>query len=439
MNKSLVRLAIPLFFETGFIMIFGSIDVLMLAKYSDDAVAAVGLSNTVLNLVLVLLNVVVAAVAVLVSHHIGANKQDAVQKVAKNAILINFLIGIFLSLVMVVLKDYILDAIHTPLHLRKDAMQYLLVLGSTIFVIALSQVCASILRAHGQAKTTMKLTMFCSFVNVVLNVILIYGIPNVFVGFGVVGAAIATLLSRILLLYLTSSRVKQLLGVSLFDAFRTRLDGYNVKRIFYIGAPRAMESFSYSLLQVVITAFIARLGASQLSVQVYIANVVMFSFLVAVALADAGQILVGYNIGAKQIHHAKQIGNQALIYGIISTILVVTVLYTFNQSIFRLLTNDKVILSMIAQIMLIEFLYEIGRSTNIISQSLLYGAQDALVPLLLSIILMWVLAIPFAYLFAFKLGFGLVGIYLGLALDEIIRGVVILTRWLKGAWVTTHN
>lgn len=433
-NKTLFQLAWPLFFEIAFMMMFGIVDTMMLSRFSDSAVAAVGISNNVLQFVAVFLNVVAAGVAVVIAQNIGANKNDTAREVADNAVLLNFGIGVFLSLIIVFFQRQILSMMQTPPELLAQAQSYIFILGSTLFINSLVGVAGSILRAYGYTKVVMNVSIASNLVNIVGNFILIFGLFG-FPALGVVGAAISTLLSRIVLLGVAFYILHKNTGIHLFKSLFLKPTKLHIYQIAKIGLPRALENFSYSFAQLVITAIVATLGAQMITTRVYVNNITMFAYLITLAIGQAAQIKIGYLVGENKMDEAYKQGIRAGLFGALSSFVLIVLITIWYRPLFSLLTHDPLILDTIQNILYICIFLELGRSANIIVISMLTGAGDATFPVIMAVISMWSLAVGGSYLLTGSFALGLVGVFIAQALDECFRGMAMWWRWLSKAWM----
>ncbi|MGL5978719.1 MAG: MATE family efflux transporter [Erysipelotrichaceae bacterium] len=433
-NKTLFQLAWPLFFEIAFMMMFGVVDTMMLSRYSDFAVAAVGISNNVLNFVVVFLNVVVAGVAVVIAQNLGANKEEKAKEISNNAVLLNVAIGMLISLVLTLFHVFILNMMNTPAELFADARAYIIILGSTIFINSLIGVSGAILRAYGHTKVVMKISIFSNIINIIGNYILIFGafgLPSL----GVSGAAISTLLSRVVLLVVAFAILHKTCGIHLFHSLKIKPNKENTRAIFKIGLPRALENFSYNFAQLIITSFVALIGAEMLTARVYINNITMFSYLVTLAIGQAAQIKIGYLVGENNMKEAHKQGVRAGIAGAISSLFVITLIYLNYEVILSLLTDNANIIAMAKPILFVCIFLELGRSANIIIISILTGAGDATFPVVMAIISMWGLAVCLSYVLGIHMGYGLLGIFIASAVDECFRGFTMWWRWQSKVWM----
>ena len=194
-KKSLFQLSWPIFIELTLFMLMGMVDTFMLSAYSDNAVAAVGMSNQVINLIGVMFNFVAAGTIILVSQNLGAKNQTKACEVSIVSIGANFLIGIILSVVMITCSKYILTFMNTPLEIMDITLNYTKIIGSFLFLMAIQPVLSGILRSFGYTKHSMIITLIANLINICGNALFIYGLFGV-PELGPVGVAISTVFSR---------------------------------------------------------------------------------------------------------------------------------------------------------------------------------------------------------------------------------------------------
>ena len=194
-RKSLKQLAWPIFIELTLFMLMGMVDTFMLSAYSDSAVAAVGMSNQVINLIAVMFNFVAAGTVILMSQNLGANHHQKACEVGIVSIGANLIIGVMLSMVMVVCSKYILDFMNTPDEIMNTTVTYTKIVGSFLFLMAIQPVLSGILRSYGYTKQSMIITLIANIINILGNALFIYGLfgaPEL----GPIGVAISTVFSR---------------------------------------------------------------------------------------------------------------------------------------------------------------------------------------------------------------------------------------------------
>ena len=110
------------------------------------------------------------------------------------------------------------------------------------------------------------------------------------------------------------------------------------------------------------------------------------------------------------------------------------VLAIAGPSILSAFTDNEEIIQMGIWVLVVDVFLEIGRTSNIFADSTLRATGDTVYPFVVGVIFQWSIAVGLSYVIGIPLGFGLVGMWIGFALDENIRGVILLRRWRSGKW-----
>ena len=204
-RQELIQLTFPIFCESALFTLIGSLDTVMLSRYADNAVGAVGVVNQVLFLFRVITNIITAGTSILCAHDVGSGKTTAQkQPLVLGALLVNSLIGIVFSLGIWAGADLILRAMNVSDALYHHGIDYLTIVGSFLFVQTVTMTFTALIRSHGKTKATMVFSLLMNLCNLVLNYILIYGKLG-FPSMGAAGAATATVISTCLNCILSGS------------------------------------------------------------------------------------------------------------------------------------------------------------------------------------------------------------------------------------------
>ncbi len=415
-------------------MLMGNADTLMLSQYSDNAVAAVGVSNQILSVVIVMFGFVAQGAAVLIAQNIGANKPKTAGKIAINSLSLNLLFSILLSLVLFLWAKPILTMMDLPNELMDEGLAYMQIVGGLIFVQALIMTTGAILRSYGHTKDTMVVTIGMNILNVVGNYFAIFG-PFGFPVLGVEGVAYSTAISRFIgFIALVILLIKRTDGELDFKNF-FRYEKMHVKSLLKIGVPSAGEQLSYNASQMVITYFVAQLGTIAITTKVYTQNIMMFIFLFSVAIGQGTQILIGHMIGAGKIEDAYERALKSLRISIFISLATAGIVYLVAGSFLGIFTDNASIIEAGTTLLLLTIILEPGRAFNLVMISSLRAAGDVKFPVYIGIVVMWGISVTFAWFFGIFLGLGLIGIWIGFIADEWLRGVLMLRRWKQRNWV----
>jgi putative MATE family efflux protein len=318
--------------------------------------------------------------------------------------------------------------------LMSDGLPYMKIVGGFAFLQAISLSLSASLRSADKAKYPMYVSMVVNVLNIIGNYSLIFGkfgMPAL----GVEGAAISTSLCRfvsvVLLFVILFKKHIPSFPKELFSPF----PWIELKNLLKIGIPSAGEHFSYSLSQVVITYFINMISNQALATRSYIVNIVMFTYIFALSIAQGGAILVGHLVGMKKINAAYTIGKRIMRLGTSTSVTLALLTAIFGKHILGMLTSDPWIISTGATILWVEVLLENGRALNFFGVNSLRSAGDIYFPVLVGIVVMWGVQVVGSYLLGISLGWGLVAMWIVFALDENIRGFIFIRRWNSFKWV----
>ncbi len=434
LSKQLTSLAGPIFIETLLVMMLGAVDTFMLSRYSDNSVAAVGVVNQIMNLVFLLFEVISLGTSILCSQYIGAKRRDKVIQVVGISLIFNLFSGLLLSAGIYFFAGNLL----TMMGLRPDLMvyglPYMKIVGGFAFLQAISLSLSASLRSANKAQYPMYISVVVNIINIFGNYSLIFGkfgMPAL----GVEGAAISTsacrLVSVILLFIILFKKHIPSFPKKLFTPF----PWIELKNLLKIGIPSAGEHMSYSLSQVVIAYFINMISNEALATRTYIVNIVMFTYIFALSLAQGGAILIGQLVGMKKIQAAYTIGKRVMKLGVAFSVSLSLLTALLGKPILSMLTSDPWIISTGAAILWVEVLLEHGRALNFFGVNALRSAGDIYFPVILGIIVMWGVQVVGSYLLGITLGWGLIAMWVIFALDENIRGLIFMHRWSSFKWV----
>lgn len=279
--------------------------------------------------------------------------------------------------------------------------------------------------------------MLCSSIMNVLNIcgnmILIHGLGPI-PSLGVAGVCISTNTAKTLGLLLVIYLLRRKTPLRLSFAHLRPFPRKTLRKLLYLGIPSAGETFSYQLSQTTIMTFVNLFGLAVITTKVYAYIIAMISYLYSQALAMATQILVSYFKGADDNGEVdKRVKFTILISMLLSGSLAILV-YFHSDAIFSLFTADPEVHALGKMILFVDIFLEIGRAVNMCMVMALNAAGDVKAPITIGIIFMWSVSVLGSWFFGVHLLWGLVGIWIAMAMDECSRGLVFFWRWHQGVW-----
>ena len=373
-KMKLFSLAWPIFIETALFMLLGMIDVLILSRYDGLAASAVGTANQAVSIVTIVFNIISAASAVIISQYLGAKDRKSASLTAALSIALQLILGILVSVFFLLFRQPMLMLIGAQGQLLDFAGQYLSIVGGTIFLQAMMAAVSVIIRSHGLTKITMFVSAGMNSINPALDLILV---PRM----GVAGAAIATDVSRLIgcvvLVIILFTKIEKPAVFRMLIPFPLKQFGTMLK----VGIPSAAETFLYNLSQLVITAIVLNcLSESELIAKTYVQSITMLFYLCSLAVGQASQIMIGHLVGAgrstRRIVKAISLIVQLYCLWLLSAVSA----YWLREPLIGLFTDNPEIISIGSEIILMNCILELGRTTNLVLIACMRGAGDVYFP-----------------------------------------------------------
>lgn len=430
-RKTLGQLFVPICLETLFYMLAGMVDTLMLSSVGDQAVGAVGTANTYIGMFIIMFSVISTGMMAVMTQNIGAGKPGVAYQARQIGVMFNIVLGIVIGAILFFGSGLVLDIVGIADSLRAPAETYLQIVGGCCFLNALIPIFAGYLRAFGFMHQSLAATVIANIMNLCLNAVFLFVFDM-----GVAGVAIATVISKavnLIIVFIASCKL-----------VKAKDDPHRLPRkevfqqIIKIGLPSALESALYNFAMTLMIRFLNQMDPEGLNVTArsYTAQITNFSFTIGAALAGANAILTGWRVGAREFDACDKGTKKAALIGIVVAIAVESIFALCAEPIMSLFTDDPEMVSIVAKLLAIDIVLEIGRATNLVFGNALKTSGDALFPVIIGAIFMFLCTVGGTYFFGIHLELMVVGAYIGLALDECVRAVAMFLRWQSGIWKT---
>ena len=428
-RKTLAQLSVPICLETLFYMLSGMVDTLMLSSVSDQAVGAVGTANTYIGVFIVMFGIISSGMVAVMSQNIGAGRPGIAYQASQLGMIFNAVIGILMSAVLAVFSGGILRMVSIAPALFEPAETYLKIVGGTCFLNALIPIFSSYLRVFGYTKHSLIGTIVGNILNIILNSVFLYVFHR-----GVMGVAVATVISRIVNLIIVA-----IMGAVLIKAKQSpeRISPQKIlAQIVKIGFPSALETALYNVAMTFIVRFMNQMDANGMNVTArsYAMQIADFSYCAGAALAQANAIMTGWRIGAKELEECDRGTRKAVIYGLVTATCFSVTFALSGRFIVHIFTDNTQMISLVVKLLIIDIFLEFGRVTNLVYSQALKTSGDALFPVIMGAIFMYLFAVGGTYFLGIHMGLLAVGAYIAMAGDECARAVGMVLRWKSGKW-----
>lgn len=432
-RRAIFMLSIPMILEMLMESIFALVDIFYVSRVSVNAVATIGLTESVITLVYAVAIGLSMAATAIVARRVGEKDLEGASQSAVQVILLGIVVSLLVSVIGVFYAKEILGLMGAEPDLISEGYGYTQVLIGGNVTIMLLFLINAIFRGAGNASIAMWTLVLSNGLNIVLDPIFIFGfgpIPE----FGVQGAAIATTIGRgtavlyqLYILFNGQGKVKialKDLAVRInvmFNLIKVSLGGIGQ---FLIGTS------SWVFLMRIMSEF----GSEVLAGYTIAIRVMMFTLMPAWGMSNAAATLVGQNLGAQQPDRAEQsvwkTGKyNAMFMGLVS----VFYLIFAKQIILLFNTQPEVVKYGALCLRVLASGYVFYAYGMVVIQSF-NGAGDTKTPTYINFFCFWLFQLPLAYLVAVILDFGPTGVFLAITLAEVLIAVVGMIWFRKGRW-----
>lgn len=431
-KMTLFSLAIPILIEQVLRNLMGTVNVFMLSHYSDDAVAAVGVANQIINVVVIAFTMISAGAAIVINHALGAKSYKDGAAISMNAVTSAAGLGLLASAALGFFAEPFVRMVGLEAALLPDAVSYLRITGGAAIILALSTMMSTIFRCYGNARVPMAVVVLNNILNIMGTSLVIFR-PFEIPLTGVAGVAVVRAASECVgLIFQIVVMVRSRFDFRIYDIFHVRFA--RVKRIVSMGLMSGMEGISYTLGQVVTTGFLTAFGAAALSAKVYVQNVDYYAYVIGLAIGQATQIIAGHKIGAGDFDGAYRFVRRNWRYIALCNVVFGSLMFALSPQLMSLFTEDPAIVALARQLFLIDIFIHAGRSLN---HSFNYGLRSAgyvFWPMVIAVCSIWICNVGMGYVFSTVCGLGAVGLWLAQMADEWIRGLSMAALWLRRKW-----
>jgi len=432
--KKTIAIAWPSATEATLISLITAIDMMMVARLGPNAIASVGITNQprfILMSVVIAINI---GLTVIISRRKGQNDAETANRTVRNAIVLSTLLSAFFCVIGAIFAQPILQfAGATPDYIATSMVYFRIILIGTFFH-SISLTITAAQRGAGNTKISMKTNLSANIVNVIFNFLLIYGIW-IFPRLEVVGAGIATLLGNVVAFSIaiySISHSKDFLRLSLKQNWLP--DKRTVGSIIDISKAAFVEQVFLRIGFLTYIKAVAGLGTLAFATHQIVMNVMVISFSIGDGLSIANSSLVGQSLGAKRPDMAMIYGKISQRMGLFLAICLGTLISIFRAPIIRLFNSDPVIVEQGSQIMLILAIIMLFQIAQVITIGALRGAGDVRFVAMISLVSVTILRPLLTYILAYPLGFGLVGAWLSVLLDQAVRYFIGRWRFRQAKW-----
>lgn len=429
----ILALALPILLDQAFLI---GINFFNTAIISSAGVSAISAVNMVDSLNLLLTTVIVAIATggtVVVAQYKGSQNQEMVARSTEQTVIIAPLISIALGLILILLRDPLLWVLFGSAEAEVFANAQLYMLGSVLSYAAfgLYQGCVCCLRGVGSTRPALALSLILNLSYVALNFLFIQGFQ-----WGVAGMAIAVNIARLLgagcaIFYLI--RIDQMLHFNWRGALHVNMD--ILKRILFIGLPFAAEQVFFNGGKLLTQTFIVSLGTMALTANAISWSLIMILQIPSATISQVAVTIVGQCMGQRLVDDARKFVRSFVVISSVSLLLCLLLVLPVLNPLISVFNPPTQIVSEIWWIVAITAAAQpLFWSRSFVIPASIRAAGDAKFSSIVSLFCMWGLRVVGGWFLALPMGMGLMGIYVAMISEWMVRSFIFAWRFKGTKW-----
>jgi len=433
LKRSILFLALPMMLELIFESVFALVDIFFVGKLGADAVATVGITESLMTIVYaVSLGIGVAASAI-VSRRIGEKRSKEASHVALQTLYLSFIVGLLIAVLGICLHRTIFQAMGASPIIMDQYLGYPLVTMATNFVIVYLFTINALFRAAGEAAVAMRVLWMANLINIVLDPILIFGFGPI-PALGITGAAVATAIGRgiavIYQFYIFYKPGRQFSMRHVPFRLRPKVINQILKLSFGTIGQNLIATSSWIIMMRIVAYF----GSQVLAGYTIAIRLLLFFLLPAWGLSNAASTLVGQNLGAGHLRRAEQ---SAWFIGFINVglmLLVSTVFWLFPSLFLSFFSKESQVIAIGTLALRIIAIGLPVYGLGMVLVRAFNGAGDTLSPTLLFLFVFWFVELPLAYFLAVGMEWQAKGAFWAIVSSDFLLTVLSVWLFKKGRW-----
>lgn len=438
-RDALIRLIVPLIIEQLLLMTVGMADTVMVTTAGEATVSGVSLVDNINTLIIQIFSALSTGGAVVVAQYLGRQETHSAKTAAKQLLYVMTGISVVLMILALIFRQHILSLIFGQVEpaVMDSALVYFLLTAAAYPFMGIYNAGAALFRAMGNSKVSMINSFIINVINILVNAILIFGF-----GMGAAGAGIGTLVSRIAAAVIIMVMLRHPgLTVQVDDIFHFEFNGSMIRRILFIGIPTGMENGMFQAGKLMVLNLITTFGTSAVAANAIANSISGVINVPGSAMGLAIITVIGRCIGAGDTRQAVHYTKLLVGCSYLSMLIMGSALFfsaDFLVTLFNLSPEAMAMASQVLKLCAIANMLFWPMAFTLPNS--LRAAGDAVFTMVVSLTTMFVCRVALSYVFAcsWGLGLGLLGVWLAMFCDWIVRAVCFLWRYWRGSWKKIH-
>lgn len=426
-----MALFLPKLCEFLFAKIMNTFNTLLISGYAENAVGATTSATQIVTIFTIILNVTSVGATILVSIELGRGERERAGRIVATSLFMILLTSGIVSLGLFIFAEPLL----VMLNLEGDALaygtEYLKIRGGLLFLSIVSSFLGTMLICNGKAIHTMISGILSNALNVLFVYLLLYVkiIPGLS---GTSAIAVATEIACVASIFYS--------GFVFYKSkcpFVLNFDKRFCAKIYTLGIPGSIASFSYNMALTLTVGFIGAIGIVALNAYSYTNNIIAYACTFSAVASPCISVFVGRYAGRGDIESIRKVLRILVTMSALVNTVIAVIIFIFREPLLSLFTNNEQIFSICLVIFGIDCIIECGRGIVNSMESALNASRNVIVTMLSGIISAWGIIVLLSYVFGIVLGLGLIGCWIAFALSEWTKASVYLIYFKSKKWTKT--
>lgn len=431
--RAILLLSIPMVLEMMMESVFAIVDIFFVSKLGFEAVATVGLTESMLTIVYAIAVGLSMATTAIISRRIGEKNEDGAALTTVQAIMVGIIVSVIISIPGIIYAPELLGLMGASAEVIDSGYIFTGIMMGSSIIIMLLFIINAVFRGAGDAAYAMRVLWIANLINIILDPCLILGLGP-FPELGVTGAAVATAIGRgtgviiqFILLFRRRGRVH-------IHARHVQFDLRVMKRLLRLSLGGISQFIIATSSWIGLMRIMAIFGSEALAGYTIAIRILVFSILPSWGMSNAAATLVGQNLGAKKPDRAESSVWKSAIVNLIFLCCIAVVFIIYPEFLIRFFTNEERVVNIGAQCLrFLSYGYGFYAFGMVMTQAF-NGAGDTTTPTIMNLFCFWLVEIPLAYLLALQLGFDEQGVFMAIITSESLLGILGIILFRQGRW-----
>ena len=391
--KKLIQFSIPLLIGNLAQQLYNTVDSIVVGQYvGDNALAAVGASGPMINLLLVLFVGISMGASIMVSQYFGSRDRANLSKTIGSTITLTAAASVLLMVVGVLTIRPLLVLLDTPDTLIDWCTSYLMILLLGIAGLAYYNILCGVLRGLGDSLSALVYLLVATVINIVLDIWFVAGLR-----LGVAGVALATVIAQLVSAVLCVIKLRKMTELFDMKLHYLKPDRENIMTVLRLGLPSGLTQAIFSLAMVIVQSLTNSFGEMIIAANVIIMRVDGFAMMPNFSFGTAMTTYAGQNVGAREYDRVKLGAKQGTLIAVGTSAAITGLILLFGPYLMGIFTNTGELARLSADMMKI---LAVGYIAMAVTQSLsgvMRGAGDTVTPMWISLLTTVAIRVPVAY------------------------------------------